>query len=116
MNEPTQSLPAYHFASDVDGVRHLIVDDSDDSDCTGWHIEVREPGGERQVPFERSVVFGDGPDVNLLGYGPAREAWLAAIGWAAVSAEICLPDESGHPVRRLSDTGPRRGRFVRMAH
>ncbi|PZG01636.1 hypothetical protein [Micromonospora deserti] len=97
MNEPTQPLPAYHFASDIHGVRHLIVDD--DSDCTGWRIEVSEPGGARHIPFRRSVVFGDGPQVNLLGYGPAREAWMAAIGWAAVSAEIRLPDESRHPVR-----------------
>ncbi|MGC5022955.1 hypothetical protein [Micromonospora sp. DT47] len=100
MNEPTQSLPAYHFASDVDGVRHLIVDDSDNpDDCTGWRIEVRERGSTHQVPFQRSVVFGDGPQVNLLGYGPVREAWLAPFDWGAVSAEICLPDGSRHPVR-----------------
>ncbi|MEV1286121.1 hypothetical protein [Micromonospora sp. NPDC049679] len=98
MHEPTRALPAYHFASDVDGVRHLIVGDSD-SDCTGWRIEVRDRDREYQFPFERSVVFGEGAEANLIGHGPARETWTVVMDWGAVSAEICLPDGSRHPVR-----------------
>ncbi|MFF4875470.1 hypothetical protein [Micromonospora sp. NPDC000668] len=97
MHEPTRALPAYHFASDVDGVRHLIVDDSD-SDCTGWRIKVRERDGGYQFPFERSIVFGEDAGANLIGHGPARETWTVVMDWGAVSAEICLPDGSHHSV------------------
>ncbi|MFG2053138.1 hypothetical protein ACGFI9_03820 [Micromonospora sp. NPDC048930] len=96
--DSSSPLPTYHFASDVTGVRHLIVDDSD-ADCTDWQIEVRQREQAHRRPFERTVVFGDGAQVNLRGHGPARQAWTAAVGWAANSAEIILPDGSRHPVQ-----------------
>ncbi|MEU5725574.1 hypothetical protein [Micromonospora sp. NPDC047738] len=98
MDWPARPLPTYHFASDADGVRHLIIDDSD-ADCTGWQVEVRQREQVDHRPFQRSVVFGTGSQVNLRGHGPARRAWTAAIGWAANSAHILLPDGSRHPVQ-----------------
>lgn len=98
VDSPSRPLPAYHFASDIAGVRHLIIDDSD-TDCTGWHLEVRQREQLHRRPFQRSVVYGTGSQVNLRGHGPARETWMAPIGWAANSAEIVLPDGSRHPVR-----------------
>ena len=94
----SRPLPTYHFASDIAGVRHLIIDDSD-TDCTGWHVEVRQREQRDQRPFQRTVVFGNGPEVNLRGHGNARQAWSVAIGWAATSADIILPDGSRHPVQ-----------------
>jgi hypothetical protein len=95
---PSRPLPTYHFASDIEGMRHLIIDD-DDTDCTGWHLEVRQRNQLHHRPFQRTVVFGTGSEVNLRGHGSARQAWTAAIGWAANSADIVLPDGSRHPVQ-----------------
>ncbi|MGY1782237.1 endonuclease/exonuclease/phosphatase family protein [Geodermatophilus sp. SYSU D01036] len=65
------SRPPHAFASDVDGVRHVIVL-ADQADMDGWSIET----SAGVCAFELDTVWGsDSP--NFLGFGASTKAWIA---------------------------------------
>jgi hypothetical protein len=95
------SFPSYHFASDDDAVRHLIIDDPA-VDCTGWRVIEKLSWRERyECEFHRRRVWGDGPHTNFLGIGDAREAWAAIVDWDATSAQIVTPGGTRLEVRGI---------------
>lgn len=98
--EPEESCPAYVFASDVDGVRFLIVDDVD-VDCTGWFIEAEYGGYRHKCAFKLDRVYSKGAGTNLIGYGEGRQAWLAVADRDMRAAKLVSPHGRQHPVSDL---------------
>jgi hypothetical protein len=88
----------YHFASNLDGDRYLILDDSS-VDCAGWRLEVHEPDRTYVSDFEQGVVYGTGAATNLLGVSEERRTWMAFMSWGATEAHFILPGGSRCPVR-----------------
>lgn len=63
--------PPHSFASDIDGVRHVIVL-TVDADMDGWSVETTR--GRWHFSPETVGIAGS---PNLLGYGTAAQAWTA---------------------------------------
>lgn len=65
-----------HFASDVDGVRHVLLDPQD-VDLAGWTLETVDGERTHRVEFELQTWFGEKDNWNGLGYGQPYEVWAA---------------------------------------
>jgi hypothetical protein len=70
--------PAFQLASDVDGTRFLLLDDTDVD--AAWCVQTRSSDQTVSTnPFQRMTVWGSGSATNLLGYGEPRETWGAVV-------------------------------------
>lgn len=71
------------FASDVDGVRHIVLP-REAPDCSSWivlvwaaHEDPKHDPPRREARFEQQVVWGE--RANFLGIGERREGWVAVV-------------------------------------
>lgn len=93
-----EHLPSYDMASDIDGDKHVIVLDSEQS-MDGWKIRIRKTGFGKMLgidleldpagavelaSFYKDVAYIDGGQhgtTNLIGMGTPVPAWLAFCDW-----------------------------------
>jgi hypothetical protein len=74
-----QREPEVYRASDVDGVRHVIVVD-DPPEGTQWVATVRTRSGVLRERLERTELWGR-THPNFLGLGERFSAWIAVADW-----------------------------------
>jgi hypothetical protein len=90
MDDPRRA--PLHFCSNVDGDLHAVIDASL-ADLEGWKLEFEGPNGTTLAyEFEYSWHYGGPTNSNLIGYGEAREGWIAVAERGQAPKALVSPD------------------------